>query len=119
MPNIDEMKYFAATVDDTLSDLDVDSQSGLDEEQVDSRRDQYGTNELQHTKRRDALQILVEQFKSVVIIILTIAGIAALLSAQWVEAAAIAAVVVVNTAIGFFTEFKAARSMEEIGRAHV
>lgn len=109
-----EMKYYAATVDATLRDLDVDEQRGLSEDQIESRLDQYGTNELQHAKRRDALQILTEQFKSVVIIILALAGIAALLSAQWVEAAAIAAVVVVNTAIGFFTEYKAVRSMEAL-----
>jgi Ca2+-transporting ATPase len=57
---------------------------------------------------------LLQQFKSVVIVILALAGIAALVTAQWVEAIAIAAVIVVNTAIGFVSEFKAIRSMEAL-----
>lgn len=108
------MNHHSATADESLGDLQVDPQQGLSKEEVQSRREEHGTNELSHAKRRSGWRILLEQFRSVVIIILALAGIAALLTAQWVEAIAIAAVVVVNTAIGFFTEFKAIRSMEAL-----
>lgn len=108
------MNYYSATAEESLRELQVDPQLGLSAEQVQRRRKEYGANEMSHAKRRDGWRILLAQFKSIVIIILAIAGIAALLTTQWVEAIAIAAVVVVNTAIGFFTEFKAIRSMEAL-----
>lgn len=108
------MKYYAASVDQVLDDLGVRSDRGLDDQQVRERFEKHGANELSHAQRRSSWRILLEQFKSVVIVILALAGIAALVTAQWVEAIAIAAVVVVNTAIGFFTEFKAVRSMEAL-----
>ncbi len=108
------MKYYAATADQTLNEWNVDPSRGLSDEKVESQRDEHGLNELQHARRRSGVQILLQQFKSVVIIILAVAGIAALVTMQWVEAIAIAAVVVVNTLIGFFTEFKAVRSMEAL-----
>ncbi|MAT14537.1 MAG: ATPase [Planctomyces sp.] len=92
----------------------VNAQQGLSANEVETRREQHGLNELQHTKRRSAFFILFDQFKSVVIIILALAGVAAVISMQWTEAIAIAAVVIVNTIIGFVSEYKAARSMEAL-----
>ncbi len=106
--------FFALSADETLQSLDVDASRGLSERDVESRREKHGRNELHHAKRRDALKILLEQFKSVVILILAAAAVSAVLTAQWTEAVAIAAVVAVNTIIGFVAEYKAARSMEAL-----
>lgn len=110
-----EQKLFhSMDVDATLRELDVSSEQGLSDEDAQARQDEYGPNQVEHAKRRNLVSILIDQFKSVVIIILALAGIAALVTSQWTEAIAIAAVVVVNTAIGFFAEYKATRSMEAL-----
>ncbi len=106
--------YHAQQAEEVLRELHVDQQHGLADDEVQTRREQHGLNELEHAQRRSAWRILLEQFESVVIIILSLAGLAALVTAQWTEAIAIAAVVVVNTLIGFFTEYKAVRSMEAL-----
>lgn len=106
--------YHAQQAEEVLRELHVDQQQGLADDEVQTRREQHGLNELEHAQRRSAWRILLEQFESVVIIILSLAGLAALITAQWTEAIAIAAVVVVNTLIGFFTEYKAVRSMEAL-----
>lgn len=106
--------FFATSPEATLETFAVDATRGLSDDAVESRREQYGRNELQHARRRNVGKILLEQFKSVVILILAAAAIAALLTAQWTEAIAIAAVVAVNTVIGFVAEYKAARSMEAL-----
>ena len=108
------MKYFAVEPEAVLEDLDVDLEQGLNEQSVSARLEEHGTNELQHARRRGGWRILWQQFKSVDIIILAVAGAAALATAQWVEVIAIAVVVVVNTVIGFITEYKAVRSMEAL-----
>ncbi len=87
-----DQPYYSLPSTDALRSLEVDPQTGLSDDEVKSRREQYGANELHHAQRRSIWLILLEQFKSVVIIILALAGIAALVTAQWTEAAAIAAV---------------------------
>jgi Ca2+-transporting ATPase len=57
---------------------------------------------------------VIEQFKSMVIIVLVIAGTVALTFQHWAEGIAIAAVLLVNAALGFITEWKALRSMEAL-----
>ena len=61
-----------------------------------------------------ALQILLDQFKSVVILILVAAAVLAFGFQHATEGIAIVAVLVVNTALGFVTEWRAARSMEAL-----
>jgi P-type Ca2+ transporter type 2C len=106
--------YHAQTADAVLKELKVDISQGLSAGEVRRRRDQYGSNTLREAKRRSAWKVLIEQFKSVVIIVLGMAGAIALLFQQWPEAIAIGAVLVVNATLGFLTEWKAIRSMEAL-----
>ncbi|MCJ8499002.1 cation-translocating P-type ATPase [Desulfatitalea alkaliphila] len=106
--------YHARAVASVAEALSVDIDQGLTSGQVTQARDQYGRNQLRAAKRRGAAQILLDQFKSVVIIVLVIAGATAFTFRHWAEGIAIAAVLLVNGAIGFFTEFKAVRSMEAL-----
>ncbi len=106
--------FYSMTFAEVLRILEVDPDAGLTDEAVARRRDQYGPNSMRKTKGRSAWAILFDQFKSVVIIVLIVAGGVALAFRHWAEAAAIAAVLMVNAAIGFFTEWKAVRSMEAL-----
>jgi len=113
-PMSNQAPFHARSAEDVLREFEVDPARGLSNEKVHSARETFGPNELDRAKRRSVWQILIEQFKSVVIIIMGLAAIAALVTAQWTEAIAILAVVIVNAAIGFFAEYKAARSMEAL-----
>jgi Ca2+-transporting ATPase len=101
---------------ETLADLHVDPLLGLRTADVESRQRQFGQNQLVAAKRRNVLSIAAEQFKSVVILLLTAAGVLAYLFADQAEALAIFAVIVINGSIGFLTEWRAIRSMEALGR---
>ena len=92
--------------------LDVDPGRGLDDAEAERRRDEHGANRLRGAERRSVLKILARQFASVVVLILAAAAAIALAMAHWTEAIAILAVVVVNTAIGFVSEWRAVRTME-------
>lgn len=96
---------------DTLA---VSAQQGLAEAEVERRRQQYGPNRLRQSQRRSAWQILRDQFKSLVVLLLVVAAVVALIFGEWVDSIAIAVVVVVNAAIGFLTEMRAVRSMEAL-----
>ncbi|MGW8194497.1 MAG: cation-translocating P-type ATPase [Desulforhopalus sp.] len=106
--------FYALPVEEVLALLNVNQAEGLSAREVEKRREKYGPNELQEETKPSPLLILVNQFKSIVILILVVAALAAFATARWPEALALVAVTLVNTVISFFTEYKAARSMEAL-----
>ncbi|MEA5566081.1 cation-transporting P-type ATPase [Anabaena sp. UHCC 0399] len=102
------------TLEQILDELDVSTNQGLTESEVENRRKQYGENRLQEAKGKSAWQIFIEQFKSLIIGILAVAAALSFAFSQWIEGIAVLIAIVINTAIGFFTEYKAIRSMEAL-----
>ncbi len=92
------------------------SPQGLSEEQARRRKRQYGPNQLRQAKERSTWAILVDQFKSLIILLLSLAAALSFVLGEWIEGAAIASVILINGAIGFFTELQAIRSMEALRR---
>lgn len=105
---------YTQTVEEVLKTFEVDRRKGLSEEEARRRLERYGRNKMRESKRRGAWEVVFDQFKSMVIIVLMIAGAVALFFRHWAEAAAIMAVLLVNAALGFVTEWKAIRSMEAL-----
>ena len=107
--------------DEVASELEVEPREGLSEEEVSERRRRHGRNMLRETGRESAFVILVRQFKSLIIIILGAASAASFVFGEWEQALAILVALLINAAIGFFTEYRAVRSMEalrELGRVN-
>lgn len=99
---------------DEVLDALGSSGTGLETEDARRRRDRYGLNRLRSIGQRSVADILWDQVKSLIMLLLVVAMIVSLLVGQTVEAIAIAAVILINTAIGFFTEWRAVRSMEAL-----
>ncbi len=115
-PSVNETvnAFHASSVNEVLQQLEVDPRQGLSAEDVAERRQRYGENRLREARRRPAWRILLDQFKSVVILLLTVAAVGAFATARWLEGFALVAVTVINTLIGFLSEWKAVRSMEAL-----
>ncbi|AJE45186.1 cation-translocating P-type ATPase [Celeribacter indicus] len=94
--------------------LAVSSETGLSQAEAARRLKSHGPNRLRRQKPRSALAILLHQFRSVIVWLLAAAAAVSLVMGDHAEAAAIAIVLVLNSAIGFFTELRAARSMEAL-----
>jgi Ca2+-transporting ATPase len=97
-----------------LEDLSVQPDSGLDDGEVWQRRKQHGRNRLTEAESASPWKILANQFKSLVIAILGAAAIVSFAMNEIVQMLAILAAILLNAAIGFFTEWKAVRSMEAL-----
>ncbi len=97
-----------------LEALDVSPDEGLSAAEVERRRQRYGHNRLRDTEPRSAWEILIEQFKSVIVALLGAAAILSFAFGEVVEGVAIAVVILINAAIGFVTELRAVRSMEAL-----
>ncbi|UEX79177.1 cation-translocating P-type ATPase [Spiribacter halobius] len=111
-----DRQWWALSPDDLCQRLSVVPDEGLGEAEVRRRRTAYGHNRLRQINRRSPLRILLRQFESVVILVLFAAGALALTLGHLAEGIAVFAVVLVNTAIGFISEWRAVRSMEALQR---
>ena len=102
------------SIDEVINSLDIDPDFGLSDEDMKNRQDIFGKNRLQTEEERSILQIALEQFKSLIILLLAVSAVISLFFGDYVEALAIGAVILINAAIGFFTELQAVRSMEAL-----
>ena len=109
---------YALPTEEVLERLQV-SVEGLDAAEASRRRRQFGPNSLRETRPRSAVRILSDQLKSLIVALLSAAAVLSFLFGHWSEAGAIIAVIVINAAIGFFTELRAIRSMEALRRLSV
>ena len=113
---IDHIKPFTRPWEDTLKDLNVSADNGLSTAEVSRRLKQYGPNRLREVMRKSASLILLNQFKSLIVLLLAVAALLSFAFKSWVEGVAIMIVIGVNAAIGFFMEIRAVRSMEALKR---
>ena len=103
-------------VEETIRDLRVDPETGLELRAVSERLRLYGPNALQETKPTTWWEILLRQFKNLIVILLAAAAGVSLAFGDWLEGAAIGLVILINAAIGLLTELRAVRSMEALQR---
>ncbi|NLV20840.1 MAG: calcium-translocating P-type ATPase, PMCA-type [Syntrophomonadaceae bacterium] len=102
-----------------LQELRVDPSSGLSPEEAARRLTEYGANKLEEGSRKTSLQLFLEQFKDVMIIILLIAALISFVVA-WYEGEGyfepflILLIVVLNAIIGVVQEGKAERALEAL-----
>ena len=106
--------FYNLPADAVLDRLEVDAGQGLSEQAVEERRQRHGRNQLRESRRRGVWAILLDQFKSVVLIVLAVAGAVSFAFGEWAEGVAILAVLLINGVIGFVSEWRATRSMEAL-----
>lgn len=99
--------------------LKVEVNLGLGEAEVSIRREQYGLNAMQSIRPRAAWRILFDQFASLVVALLTAAAVVALLTGDVLDAMAILAVLLINSLVGFATEWQAGRALDALRREAV
>lgn len=102
--------------EDVLTGLGVSPEEGLGNSEALERLKKYGLNRLVEAKPASALSILIAQFRSLIVLLLVAAALLSFLFDDLPEGAAIVAVIILNAAIGFFTEIRAVRSMEALYR---
>ena len=113
-----DVQWHSSSVTAVLAALRV-HQSGLSESEAAARLAQWGPNKLTPPTPTTLLAILRAQLTGVVVWLLIAAASLALAMGDRLEAAAIAAVLVINTAIGFLTEWRARRAMEALSHLEV
>ncbi len=116
---MEQKEWFQREVKDVEKELNTNLEKGLTEEQVEQKRNQYGWNELQASKKKTLFQRFMDQFKDFSIIVLIIAaivsGIVGISEGEGItDTIIILIVVLVNAIIGVAQEAKAEKSLEAL-----
>jgi len=97
-----------------LKELNTDPHQGLTEDEVKSRLEKYGYNELKKEEGVSPFTLFINQFKNILIIILLIAtGLSAVVGETF-DAALILVIVVFCAVLGFIQEYRAERALEAL-----
>ncbi len=107
---IQNSDWHALQAEEVLSHLKVEDK-GLTSAQVEERLAKYGQNQLQEAPRPGFLQMLWEQLNNFVVILLIVASVVSALLGDYVEAAAIMAIVVLNAVLGIVQERRAEEAL--------
>jgi Ca2+-transporting ATPase len=119
--------WHAAETDETMHELNVTSK-GLTSQEAQERLKKYGYNELKEKKRRTALQMFLEEFKDIFILLLLVAtvfsviiGYYDLMSGKaesfldaYTDAITIGIIVLLVAVAGFIQEYRAEKALEAL-----
>jgi len=103
--------WHAVEAEDVLARLATFAERGLDPEEARARLEQFGPNELEEAPPTTFWQMLGAQFKNFVVILLIVASLISAALGDYVEAAAIIAIVVLNATLGVIQEGRAERAL--------
>lgn len=102
-------------VEDVLSNLKT-SRQGLDREEVESRLDEFGPNELREKRKVTPLKLFLSQFANLFILLLLASAAISAVIGNVHDAIAISLAVSIVATLGFIQEYKSEKSIEALKR---
>ena len=103
--------WHAIPIDEVLKKLQVNAHDGLTSSQAARLLDELGPNQLEEAPRPTFWQMLWDQLNNFVVIMLIIASIISAVLGDYVEAAAIMAIVILNAILGIVQEGRAEEAL--------
>jgi len=90
------------------------SSEGLKDAEIERRLSDYGPNEIESTHRVSKLAILWAQIENPLVFVLLAAAAVSIFAGKTADAIVIGVVIVVNSLIGFFQEYRAEEALESL-----
>ncbi len=110
LEKIKEREWHALSADEVLKHLEV-HENGLTSAEAEKRLAYYGPNQLKEAPRPGFFSMLWAQINNFVVILLIVASAISALLGDYIEAAAIMAIVVLNTALSIAQEQRAEQAL--------
>ncbi len=104
-------RWHAYPIDDLGQAFDVSIREGLTQAEAGRRLSLHGPNELPEAAPLSPWKIFLAQFTSVIVWVLVGAAVVSGLLGEWIDTAAIMAIVALNGLLGFVQEYRAERSL--------
>ena len=97
-----------------MSMFNTDPNVGLSNREIPLKKKLFGDNQLKQGKEISAAAIFISQFKDFMILVLLAAGLISAFLGEIADAAAIAAIVVLNGLMGFIQEYRTEKSLQAL-----
>src|SRR3990167_5171184 len=110
----EEQLFWALPTSRVVEVLETDVRNGLSENEAERRIKVFGPNIIENPRRFSGFFILLNQFKSPLILILLFAGAVTLFIAHYRDALFIFAAIIANAWLGFYQEYKAEKALAEL-----
>ena len=107
------MEFYQLSKSQVFEELQT-TEKGLTEDEVKLRLERYGPNALKEEEGIKVLKLLVSQFNSIVVYILFVAFLISLFLGERLDAIVIGSIIILNTLLGFFQEYKAEKSIRSL-----
>ncbi|MFN2111673.1 MAG: calcium-translocating P-type ATPase, SERCA-type [Anaerolineales bacterium] len=104
-------KWFVKSASQVLTAFHVNREEGLSSAEASKRQGEYGKNELREAPPTSIWVKIYEQFANFVVILLLVAAVISAVLGDWVEAAAIMTIVILNAGLGVLQESRAEEAL--------
>ena len=112
--HIQNRNFWHLSSEETARLFETDVEKGLPTQEVKDRLLAFGKNTISTSRKAVGLEIFLNQLRSPLILVLTVAGIITLAVSHYRDAVFIFVAVVVNSVLGFYQENKAERALAEL-----
>ncbi|MBI3136000.1 MAG: cation-translocating P-type ATPase [Bacteroidetes bacterium] len=94
--------------------MQSDSAVGLCQPEVENRLKEFGANKIEEKARKSLFLIFLSQFRSPIVWLLVFAAGLSFYVSEWLDSVAILTIILINALIGFYMEYQAEHSMNEL-----
>jgi Ca2+-transporting ATPase len=108
--------WYRLSAEACIQRLEVDPQQGLNDAEVDKRRQTYGPNELAEAEKEPVWRAFLRQFNDYMQIMLLAAGIVSIIIGQYSTGILLIALTLINAIIGYWQEGKAEESVAALAQ---
>ena len=106
-----DTNFHALDMQAVIAKLDTQSDRGLTEQEAENRLLKYGANSLLEAPQTSFWKMLLDQFNNFLVILLIVASIISALLGEYIDAIAIMAIVILNSALGVIQERRAEQAL--------
>ncbi|MEF8728276.1 MAG: HAD-IC family P-type ATPase [Accumulibacter sp.] len=115
--SLQDVAWHSLPAEEAAARLAASFEQGLDDAEVGCRRSQHGENRLTPAPSRGPLLRFALQFVQPLVLVLVLAGLVTAVLGEWVDAAVIFGVTLVNAVIGFIQEGRAESALAALARS--
>lgn len=111
--------WFSKSIKETLGNFQVDSATGLTEQEAEARLQEFGSNKLRAKKKKTILQLFLAQLKDILIYVLFGAVVVTVFMGEYIDAVIIVLVIIINAVLGVIQEVKAGNAIDALRKLSV
>jgi len=99
--------WHALSADEVLQQLNSSLNDGISNEEAEHRQSVYGLNQLAEKPRPSFFRLIFDQLNNFIVILLIVASVISLILGEYIDAAAIMSIVILNAVLGVVQENRA------------